>query len=117
MKNEITLTKETIESIEEKLNLELLKRGFPNVKVEQHCENRLIAESEEFQTTPVIFKSIRVEDFDGGFTVEEDLIHIWIRLHARYEKFSGGTNGTNIIEFRAVTTLEQDGSIGEEQVW
>jgi hypothetical protein len=68
--------------------------------------------TECFQTTPVIFKSIKIEEF-GSFIWKHELHegyhHFSIRVHIRYELFDGGSNGTNFFNMQ--------GELGEGKVW
>lgn len=92
--------------IKDFIQTELLKRGFlaKIVRFEEvsgRYEPRLEFETESFQTTPVIFKSIKVENFSSSITKEEGvdgsiLYRIWISVHVSYETFEGGSNGTKL---------------------
>ena len=96
--------------LQEVLQTELLKRGFlAPIKEVVESEGRrggnyLEFETENFQTTPVIFKQINVANFNS--TLREEFVEnengkfrvlrFWMTISARYTNFDGGTNGSNI---------------------
>ena len=106
------------ESISETINKALAQRGFPSVSISQK-ENakypRLDIISEKFNTTPVIMKSIQIDNFGGSIsettkdyirgdditkTVETiSCLKIWIPVHVSYSHFDGGTNGTSLFDY------------------
>lgn len=94
-----------LEKIQEKIQIELLKRGFmAQIKVEVNSRYKHVnVLSEPFQTTPVIFKSIIIDNFGGSIKkVEETLnnsIEVWIPIHISYEHFDLGTNGCALFSF------------------
>ena len=63
-------------------------------------DGRLVVsvKSTEFQTMPVIYKSIHIEG--SGFLVrdndKEDVLHLSIPLSYHFDYFNGGTNGVDI---------------------
>jgi hypothetical protein len=110
-------TEENITSIEQRkqiqdfIQMELLKRGF-QAKITKFEEvkgkngSRLEFETESFQTTPVIFKTITVNNFSSSISEEQkhennpELLFrkIWISVHISYEHFDGGTNGCKLFD-------------------
>lgn len=99
------VTEITIGLLKEKIEIELLKRGF-HAQItleysERHKNISLI--SENFQTTPVIFKSITIDNFGGS--VKEEIINeipvlnIWIPVHISYKHFDMGSNGCSLFSF------------------
>jgi hypothetical protein len=92
---------------------ELLKRGYtaPIINFEEvegrRGDHRIEFHTANFQTTPVIFKEIRVENFSSSLHEAELEIHtgekvmitkFWITVHNSYMHFEGGTNGCKIFE-------------------
>jgi len=110
--------------IKEILQDELLKRGF-TAKIVKLYEYKQIGGfkkylrfyTEEFQTVPVIFKAIRVEEFNSGFTLdakesEDGKIILtqslfYISINVRYQHFKGGSNGAEL--FYLSGSLSEDG--------
>jgi len=102
------------ESIVETINQQLIKRGFPQVTIKHNKNDRypeLDIISEEFNTVPVIMKSIRIENNGGsinnktkiilrdGDEVEVPYLSIWIPVHVSYNHFGGGSNGTGLFGY------------------
>lgn len=91
---------------EEIINLELLKRGFLNISFEelsydyQTKRQKLTLNSEPFQTTPVIFKEIRVVNFGGRINELEingnHLLEIAIPINVKYDHFDNGSNSCEL---------------------
>ena len=114
------LTEKSLEEIKNKIDMELLKRGFPKLSEIKERENGnghgLEFHSEPFQTTPVIFKEIWVESFSTNLSEAVDIykeeefkvINIWAQVNARYELFDGGSNGCDLFTIRAKTLAQQD---------
>jgi len=107
------ITQKHIQRVEQILSDEMARRGLPPVKVytctDRHDKQYLGAQSENFQTTPVLFKSIRIEHFNSAAEfveaneeIQVDHIKIWMSVHARYTNFSRGSNGVGILEMRCV---------------
>ena len=97
---------EVRKQVEEIINLELLKRGFPNICLEELSydyetkKQKLVVSSEPFQTTPVIFKEIRIQNFGGRITELEingkQLLEIVIPINVRYDHFDSGSNSCEL---------------------
>lgn len=98
--------------IKEFISNELCKRGF-HAKIETFdiVKDRIQFETENFQTTPVIFKEINIGNFGGGIgrgtlytitgkgeVVTDDVLNVWIPVHVSYTHFDGGTNGSNLFQ-------------------
>jgi hypothetical protein len=111
MKNLTTV--EQRKAIQELIQDELLKRGFTApIKTFEETEcrrsgNRLEFETENFQTTPVIFKEIVVNDFNTSLSQETKKnssdqeyleTNFWMTIHVSYRHFDGGTNGCNLFQ-------------------
>ncbi len=108
-------------TVAENISTELIKRGFPSVTASQDTREtrypRIDIVSEKFNTTPVIMKSIQIDNFGGAISTrteeyiskendksvikEREIISIWIDVHVSYEHFSGGTNGTALFTYNA----------------
>jgi hypothetical protein len=94
--------KKVYSQIADIIQTELLKRGFVvNVSCTPTPDNSLKVITDEFQTTPVIFKKVWIESF--GVKVEEHenskgikYTDYHISLDVFYEHFGGGKNGCNL---------------------
>lgn len=92
--------------VKKAIELELLKRGIkveiPFVKEVQSKGreiNRLEFTSTEFQTTPIIFKTILVTNFSSWLTKEPNNERLWsfnMAIHVSYQHFDGGSNGCRL---------------------
>ena len=105
-------TEKQRESLKELIQTELLKRGFTaKIKTFEETErnNRAFIEfeTESFQTTPVIFKDIKITNFSSS--IEEERVvrddktsynvkRFWIQVNVSYSSFSGGSNGENLFD-------------------
>jgi hypothetical protein len=94
----------SLERIQDAIQTELTKRGIhAPITVEQGRRQGLkyiSLSSVPFQTTPVLFKEIRVRDF-GGNCFEEGIdgfeySRFSVTVNVEYILFSGGTNGTTL---------------------
>jgi hypothetical protein len=111
MENQKLLSKENLKVIKDRIQLELLKRCFtaPIVKMEEVISrgaHKISFETSEFQTVPVIFKSLKITNF--GTSVEKkpkselnqgatgEYISVWISVYCFFEIFDGGSNTTNL---------------------
>lgn len=108
--------------IQEFIQTELLKRGFtaPIINFEEvkgRHDTRIEFYTETFQTVPVLFKEIQVSNFSSSITKDTitrkddskiDIHKVWIVISARYESFTGGTNGTNLF---SITCTLHDGKV------
>lgn len=100
------LTENTLNKLKDIIATELLKRGFTaplTLSIDSIYKNsldhgsRIKLESASFQTTPVIFKDIKVCNFGGALTPKEDgMISVWIPVNVKYQLFGGGTNGCEL---------------------
>ena len=114
MSNKIQIPENIQSEIADTINIELLKRGFPSISIKHNENDRypaLTIISEEFNTTPVIMKSIQVDNFGGSIReeniklirdneiIEEEVISIWIPVHVSYTHFDGGSNGTSLFSY------------------
>lgn len=116
-----TINENTLQQITRTLNKALIQRGFPVVTTEiitaRNEKHMIEIESEKFNTTPVIMKSIQIDNFGGSISIQKkNVIHVnesdpekrikeveyvsvWIPVHISYEHFSGGTNGTELFSY------------------
>lgn len=99
------LSEKAVSTIKDLLQTELLKRGIlaPICRIEE-VEGRVGSsyisfETEEFQTTPVIFKSLKVENFNSWIVKAEGSIAVTITVHYSYQHFGGGSNGCSLFDF------------------
>ena len=107
---ESLLSKYQLEALKELIQLELLRRGFTAqiVKIDEVevRGRRFVAfETEKFQTVPVLFKDIIVNQFNSSlkkevFTRENgtqyEMIKVYISIHVSYNHFDGGSNGCKL---------------------
>lgn len=118
------ISNESLATITEAINDVLLKRGFPAITATvtgDEKSQKIEIVSEEFNTTPVIMKSIQVKNFGGSITddrievshngemVTVDMLRVYLPIHAFFEYFSGGTNSTELFTIKAeILTPEND---------
>ena len=101
----LSLSVESLKQIKDKIQIELLKRGFmATIKLELDSKNNNIRVlSESFQTTPVIFKSIVIDNFGGSITEKKENLNnsfeVWVPIHISYEHFDMGSNGCSLFSF------------------
>ena len=120
MKN--LLSEKAINTIKDLLQVELLKRGIlaPIKRIEEEegrSGNRYISfNTEEFQTTPVIFKSLMVGNFNSWIKKVEGGYVVIIDVHYFYEHFGGGTNGCSLFNFQC--NVSEDGEyVGDVKIF
>jgi hypothetical protein len=101
---ETTLTSSQSEFVKEAIQDELLKRGITaRINRFEEKNERLELETEPFQTYPVMFKKIHVYNHLSGFTFsnpDKNVIELYIGLSFRYTLFSGGSNGSDLMDLR-----------------
>ena len=116
---QLYLTEETINVIKDKIQEELLKRGItaPIIKFKEYIDrngnHKIELKTEDFQTSPVIFKRLWVDIFGTEVYIpkeEESTDHynIWIVLDYSYEHFGGGRNGCTLFTFRCSVSLDNE---------
>jgi hypothetical protein len=98
------------DKIQKFIQTELLKRGFKASIIEFKEEqgrsgNRFTFTTSGFQTTPVIFESIVVDNFSSSIgSLEEhpeskvEFRNFWIQVHVSYKHFGGGSNGCSLFD-------------------
>jgi hypothetical protein len=102
------VTEITLGLIKEVIGTELLKRGFHTPITVKYNErhNHVSITSESFQTTPVLFKSITIDNFGGSikesFKNEIPVLEIWIPVHVSYTHFDLGSNGCSLFSFSCI---------------
>jgi hypothetical protein len=106
------LSKETISLIQDRLNIELVKRGFHAPTTIEQKNNRIEVTSSPFQTTPVLFEELTIGSFNGGIQDHENLYTIDIPINVFYKSFSGGSNGVSLFHFHAKTYKESNFLVG-----
>lgn len=101
-------TKEMLDDIEEATKTSLAKLGIHvsgvvlNIGKSRNGELYTRLQTSEFQTTPVIYKSVRVEGYGSLCDVESEKIpaggvyNLNIHLSYRFDYFKGGENGVDI---------------------
>lgn len=117
------IPEEIVLEMQATINDGLAKRGFPSIELE-FTEGRkgnnphFCFESEKFNTFPVIMKSIVIDNFGGSiskqtlkvirqdedkndYIAEVDVLRVWIPVHASYEHFDRGSNGTEVFSYTA----------------
>lgn len=108
--NEI-LDKDVLAEIQGHIQTELTRRGYhaPVTLTQEGDKNRLYLTSEPFQTTPVIFRELRISEFGATArkeTVEKDkdeVTAVYIGVNVRWKHFDGGENGTRLFTFTCWT--------------
>lgn len=125
-------TPDVLEAIRTAIGIELLKRGFTapitlglkNARpADDSGEWYITLESEPFQTTPVLFREIQVQHFSSTLRQDTspeaneartergwDSWKVWISVNARWEVFSGGSNGTTLFDFTCLFKAGDEGS-------
>lgn len=98
------LSENQMNFVKEKIQVELLKRGITAkiIKCEEK-EQRVEILTESFQTFPVMFKEVYVYSHLSGFSRilnKEGATELYIGLSFRYTSFSGGSNGTDLMDVR-----------------
>jgi hypothetical protein len=118
------LSEKQIQSLKNVVQDELTKRGF-HVKIDLKEEEKKSGEygvtltSEDFQTTPVLFKKLNIQDFGSsvreiphkeeyGGDKEDLIIKVWISVNIRLKTFDGGWNFTSLFNFQGVCFGEDD---------
>ena len=100
------LTEKQLSLVKEAIQDELLKRGIiAKISKIEEINERLVVETESFQTSPVMFKEIYVYSHISGFSMmldkeQEGAAQLYIGLSFRYTLFSGGTNGSDLMNLR-----------------
>ena len=120
MKN--LLSEKAVNTIKDLLQTELLKRGIlaPIKRIEE-VESRsgstyISFETEKFQTTPVIFKSLKVENFNSWIKKVEGDYVVVISVHYSYKHFGGGSNGCLLFNFQC--NVSEDGEyVGDVKIF
>jgi hypothetical protein len=113
-----------VELIKERIQEELTKRGIhaPITTFEEyenaHCigERKINLKTAEFQTTPVIFKKLRVESFSTNIEKVKELYQVYISLHYSYEHFGGGRNSCCLFDFTCKLFKDCDNNIYAVQI-
>ena len=99
------LNEKQLANLKEELRIELMKRGFNADlgEVTETDKNKISFESEPFQTTPVIFKEIKLIPWSSNLkeeTMEHGvIINVYISINVRYTHFDLGTNGCDVFTF------------------
>ena len=113
------LSQTVLSELQETVRIELLKRGHL-AKIERfeeiegrNNETRISFNTESFQTTPVIFKSLQINEFSSSISEETQshdvsgtptdftVIKVNLSVNISFENFNGGTNGTEIFTLHA----------------
>ena len=93
------------EQIKAELNTELRRRGYdsPIIYFEE-ANNRFEFHSAEFQTDPVVFKTLQIRNFSSNIFYERNddnqKLFFWFQVDVCWEAFNGGTNSTTLFEMR-----------------
>ena len=107
------LSEKAVNTIKDLLQVELLKRGIlaPICRIEEVTSRSgssyISFETEKFQTTPVIFKSLMVENFNSWISKMEGGYMVTINVHFSYKHFGGGSNGCSLFNFQC--NISEDG--------
>jgi hypothetical protein len=105
------LSEQNLLKIKEVIQTELLKRGIsaPIIKLNEFVKNgknHIDLETDVFQTTPVLFKELKIISFSTSVYLENEVsvdsdkgftfIKVYIGLDYRYQHFDGGSNGCSL---------------------
>lgn len=84
--------------IRETIQTELLKRGFQADVIElEQKKDKLHFKTDFFQTTPVIFKTLYIGNFNSSITKDfNGNISVFIGVNVFYTLFNSGSNSTNL---------------------
>lgn len=95
---------EVLEQVEEVISQELAKRGF-NVWVdcEEKVDGSISLKTSSFQTVPVLFKSVWIDNNFGSFVRDVELNcntckEYAMVISANYETFEGGFNSVKLFD-------------------
>ena len=111
------LSQDNLEAIKEILQLEILKRGIhaPIVNMyegisEKTSKHYLKFETSEFQTIPVMFKKLKIKEFNSSVqsslkrnldpSLEGDYISVWFSVNFSYETFDCSSNCVSMFSIR-----------------
>ena len=116
------LSEKAVNTIKDLLQIELLKRGIlaPIKRIEEvelrSGDSYISFNTEEFLTTPVIFKSLMVESFNSWIRKIEGGYVVVINVHYSYEHFGGGSNGCSLFDFYC--KVSEDGEyVGDVRIF
>jgi len=115
MKKESTtiISEKSLKIIKDLVSTELCKRGI-HVELLNFMEtvrngsHRITFDSTSFQTVPVLMKRLNVATFSSSITFlpreekqleDVNVYSVWFQVHANYEHFDGGRNGTELFSF------------------
>ena len=107
--------KEILEQIAELIRIELLKRGFVvDVTCTPTKDDRFKVKTSTFQTTPVLFKEVWIENW-SVFVVDREndkgakYTDYTVSMSVFYEVFNGGHNSTRLftLNFRKFQDWEE----------
>ena len=113
METTLLLSQANLNAIKESIQVELLKRGItsPIVEIKEvtnGSSHYILFNTAEFQTVPVMFKKLWVNNFGSSVArrpksdlspdTDGEYIFVWISVHYSYESFSGGSNGTSLFD-------------------
>lgn len=100
------LTNPQLDSIREYIQLELLRRGF-TAKIIEFGEDiyGINFKTEDFQTTPVLFKRLFIKSSDTNISDKKTLggvsyNDVYINVMIRHEYFDLGQNGIDLFHFK-----------------
>lgn len=112
----------TLTELKERIRIEILKRSITaDFTLTYDADTqRLNLQSDYFQTMPVIFKSLQLQDFSSSVrhlhqhqistneTIDYEHYAIYLQVSVRYENFDRGTNGTTLFTVVARVSAETD---------
>lgn len=99
----IEIMKTIYEQIAELIRIELLKRGFiVDVICTPTKDNSFKVKTTSFQTTPVLFKNVWIEDWSVSCEEKtndkgDKYFEYYVSLYAFYERFDEGKNGCPVL--------------------
>lgn len=99
------LHQDQLMTIRQRIQTELQKRGiFAEIIEFYEAKGRIQFYTDDFVTTPTIFKRLWVDNFGSNIKLDEekDVLEVWVNVHFSYEHFGGGSNGCEIFNLRCV---------------
>ena len=116
IENTITaLDPTTLFNIKLVIETELLKRGItaPFTIGQELNRNetatRITLKGEPFQTVPVLFREIRVTEFNSSISkVRDGTLKVWVSIYAEYRNFESGSNAVRLFDFLCTVIRDQN---------
>lgn len=101
------LSDKALEAIKSRIKDEMTKRGI-HVEILKFEEldsergNKIVFETDYFQTVPVIFKTLNLRSYTSGVFESKEVeseVNVWVSVNYNYTHFGGGSNGCSLFDF------------------